>query len=153
MGFIIPSVSCAEKEIVNMRIQLKKVLPIIGTVVLMLSMSIMTHAVEKKQISLPADMKWTTKYSVSRTGQYSYVRARCHSVYPESGSDNYSRMRCRVVNSSGTVISESTYIILTEGASITQIGLKEGYLNLSTVYFQFSGNTVYPAQAIVSYYG
>ena len=62
-------------------------------------------------------------------------------------------MRCRVVNSSGTVISESTYIILTEGASITQIGLKEGYLNLSTVYFQFSGNTVYPAQAIVSYYG
>ena len=50
MGFIIPSVSCAEKEIVNMRKQLKKVLPIIGTVVLMLSMSIMTHAVDRKSV-------------------------------------------------------------------------------------------------------
>lgn len=138
----------------SMKEKLKKFLAIMGVFGIIFSMSLVTNAVDKKQISLPANMKWTAKYSTSRNTSYSYSRARCHSVYPESGSDNFSRMRCRVVNSSGTVISASSYTILTEGASgNTRISLREGYLNLSTVYFQFCGNTKASAQAVVSYYG
>lgn len=137
-----------------MKEKLKKLLSIIGAFGIIVSMSMVTSAVDKKQISLPSDMKWTSKYSTSRNTSYSYSKARCHSVYPKNGTDNFSRMRCRVVNSSGTVISTSSYTILTEGVSEnTRISLKEGYLNLSTVYFQFCGNTKASAEAVVSYYG
>ncbi len=106
-----------------------------------------------RTIELPKDQVWTAKFSEPRTGKYSQVSAECDSVYPLSGSDNFTRIHCRVVNQSGTVISAQSYYVLTEGMSSTYIPIKEGYLNLSVVYFQFRGNSNSPAYAAVSYYG
>ena len=47
-----------------------------------------------------------------------------------------------------------SYVKLSEGSSdFTKINLKDGYINLSTVNFQFCGNTKASAQAVVSYRG
>lgn len=106
-----------------------------------------------RTIELPKDQVWTAKFSEPRTGRYSQVAAECDSVYPLSGSDNFKQIQCRVVNQSGTVISDQSYYVLTEGMSSTYIPIREGYLNLSVVYFQFRGNTTSPAYTVVSYYG
>ena len=51
-------------------------------------------------------------------------------------------------------ISKESYVKLSEGSSdFTKINLKDGYINLSTVNFQFCGNTKASAQAVVSYRG
>lgn len=106
-----------------------------------------------RTIELPSNQVWTAKFSEPRTGKYSQVSAKCDSVYPPSGSDNFTQIQCRVVNQSGTVISEQSFYRLTEGTPSTYITLKEGYLNLSVVYFQFRGNSSQPANAAVTYYG
>ena len=106
-----------------------------------------------RTIELPSNQVWTAKFSEPRTGRYSQVAAECDSVYPLSGSDNFTRIQCRVVNQSGTVITGNDYYRLTEGMPSTYITIEEGYLNLSVVYFQFRGNTPSPAYTVVSYYG
>ena len=137
-----------------MKKRLKKYLSVMGASMLMLSVSMSVFAADSEIISIPADMKWGTKYSASHNTGYSYVRARCHSVYPVSGVDNFSTIRCRIVNNSGTIISKESYVKLSEGSSdFTKINLKDGYINLSTVNFQFCGNTKASAQAVVSYRG
>ncbi len=104
-------------------------------------------------VYLSKGQEWTTSYSASRTMAFSYVSSKLYSVYPEKGKDNFKKIQVRVVDGSGTLISNSTYSTLTEGAGWNSIALKDGYLNYSTVYFQFRGNSSEAAYADVDYYG
>jgi hypothetical protein len=118
--------------------------------------SLPTFAAENVYVYLPINQVWSDRNETqdSRTGNYNTVSARCHSVYPDTGTDNYSHIQVRVVNAYGTLISNDPYLVLNEGsASPSYLSIKEGYLGLTQVYFQFRGNTNASANAIVSYSG
>lgn len=105
-------------------------------------------------IYLPTNRYWTSGYGEAHDTRYSYAGARCHSVYPYSGIDNYEKIQCSLRNTYDEVISESTYYTLKETSnSYTQIRIAEGYLDTSTVYFKFRGNSDDQAEAVVSYVG
>ena len=114
----------------------------------MMSMS----ALASTMISLPENQVWTSKAAISRTGSFSFVYAKCESVYPSSGSDNFTKIQTRLVNSSGKLIMKKDYETLTEGKASSLLYIKEGYLADKTVYIQFRGNTNAAAEAVVDYY-
>lgn len=124
-------------------------------VILMLSMGsnamAMTYA---KSITILPNQIWSADYdnTDARTGNYSTVQARCHSVWPTSGSAVYHKIRCQVTNGYDKVIS-TVYKLDKDDAYWTSITLKEGYLSASLVGFEFSGNSNNDAYAIVSYDG
>lgn len=115
--------------------------------------SIPIFAASNQQISLPKNQAWMTAGSETRTGNFSYARAGCDAVYPETGNDNFSKIQVRLKNSNGSVISKESYTVLTEGNGTEKIYLKEGYMNTSSVTFQFRGNSSSSAKAIVDYNG
>lgn len=117
------------------------------------AMCIPAMAASNQVISLPANQVWTTAGSDARSGAYSYVNVRNHSVYPASGNDSFSVIQCKITTSSGTLLCNDSYYRLDEGDSgYTRIDIREGYLNTETVYFKFRGNTDKSAKAVVSYY-
>lgn len=130
----------------------KGIVTIIVAIAMFCMMSMSVLADSDVHISLPENQVWTTGLSMTRTGMFSYVYAACNSVYPESGSDNYTRIQTRLVNSSGTLIMTKDHETLKEGDAVTPLYIKEGYLSYSTVYIQFRGNTNKSAKAIVEYY-
>ena len=132
---------------------MKKTYTILLTLIMVITVCMPAMAGTKVNITIPKNQVWSTKKSDSRTGYNGYVSARCHSVYPESGTDNFSKIQCRVVSSSGNVMVEKSYYVLSESASAaTDMNIKDGYFNLKTVYFQFRGNSSDAANAVVSYY-
>ena len=68
-------------------------------------------AVTQQNIHLPANQVWMTAGSVYRSGNRLNVYARCHSVYPVSGVDNFHIIQCRVLNSSGVEISDTVKLM------------------------------------------
>lgn len=117
-------------------------------------MSMSALAATNVVISLPKDQAWTSRRSMTRTGNYSYVQASCDSVYPtDGGSDNFSKIQARIVDSSGTLIMTKDYVVLKEGDGYQDLDIKEGYQALSPVYIQFRGNSSSAAEAVVNYKG
>ncbi len=131
----------------------KRIITIIVAMAMLCMMSMTAFADTNVHISLPKDQVWTSSYAVSRTGKYSYVSASLDSVYPISGSDYFTKIQARLVNSVGLLIMTSTYEVLKEGDGYQQLQIKEGYLASKTVYIQFRGNTSSAAEAIVNYLG
>ena len=130
---------------------MKKLVTIITVWAMAFVMAIPSFAAYKQTISLPKNQQWATAGDINRSGNYSTVKARCHSVYPDSGADFFGKIQCRVTNKNGTEISDKVYT-LDEGASdYTKITIKEGYLATSPVTFQFRGNKDAAANAVVSY--
>lgn len=88
----------------------------------------------------------------TRSGAYSYVLARNESVFPDSGKDEYELIQCRVLNSIGEVISSGLYVTLDEKDSgSTKIYIREGYMNNTSIVFQFRGNSDVAAKTVVTY--
>lgn len=131
----------------------KKITTVIVAMAMFCMMSISALAATNVVVSLPKDQAWTSKKSVTRTGSYSYIEASCDSVYPTSGSDNFSKIQARVVNSAGTLIMTKDYEVLKEGDGYQELHIKDGYLALDTVYIQFRGNSSSAAEAVVNYRG
>lgn len=106
----------------------------------------------RKTLSLAKNQVWTS-VSDTRTGKYSYVETRCYAVYPTSGgTDTYSKVRVRVTSSGGTLLCAKNYYTLSETAtSNKKIQLKDGYLNNTSIKFQFCGNTTNAVKADVWY--
>lgn len=117
----------------------------------MMAMSV--GAASNVVVYLPANQLWSGSYSVSRSGAYGYVSAECNSVYPLSGSDNFTQIQVTVVSNNNTTIMDGGYTVLKEGAGMYRLRIKDGYLNLKTVYFKFRGNSSSAANAVVSYEG
>ncbi len=105
-------------------------------------------------IYLYPNQVWTGDFenTDSRTGNYSTVYVRNHAVRPESGTDNYTKIQARATNGYGLEITD-TYVIDESASSYTALKIKEGYLSVNFVGFQFRGNTSHDAYAIVSYDG
>lgn len=106
-----------------------------------------------RTIELKANKAWTSNiYAGSRDTSYSDRQgAKCHSVYPDSGLDFFSIIQCRLTNSRGQNIGVVPYIGLTEGESrYTRIAIAQGYLDETSMFFQFRGNTNSAANAVVS---
>ena len=61
-------------------------------------------------------------------------------------------MQARLADSSGTQISTEPYIVLEENGLYDILEIKNGYLYLKTIYFQFRGNSKEPAYAVVDYF-
>lgn len=129
---------------------------LVCTVVLLalfVALCIPAMAASNKVITLPENQVWMTAGSDARSGAYSYVKVRNHSVYPTSGADFFGVIQCKITTANGTLLCNSSYYKLDEGDDdYTTIYIREGYLNTETVYFKFRGNTEYGAKAVVSYY-
>lgn len=111
-------------------------------------------AVYDKKVELPPGMLWTFGGEVTYNGdKYAGGKAVCESVYPSEGVDYYNTIRYRITEYYGTVISVDPYVKITEGAGYRSVAIKRAYDYLGHIYFQFQGNTVYPANAIVSFDG
>lgn len=127
------------------------------TAVTVMAMCIMTAvpvgAASNVVVYLPQNQLWTGAYSTSRSTAYSYVSAECNSVYPLSGSDNFTQIQVTVVSNNNTTILKGEVATLTEGQGMKSLTIKDGYLDLRTVYFKFRGNSSSAANAVVSYQG
>lgn len=111
-------------------------------------------AVYGKKIELIENMAWVFAGEVTYNGdRYAAGRALCETVYPPSGIDTYEFIRGRITEYYGTVISTVPYTKIKEGTGYNSIEIKRAYDYLGHIYFQFSGNTKYPAYAIVSFDG
>lgn len=96
---------------------------------------------------------WTGDFenTDSRSTAYSTVHAKLNTVYPESGTDFFTKIQVRVTNGYGLVISD--IYTLTEGKDVSAIPIKEGYLDTTFVGFAFRGNSSASAYASVYYSG
>ena len=107
-------------------------------------------------INLPANQIWTGNYASARDYHTDHCVVKLISVYPLSGTDNFSKIQTRELDGDGDniMLSGEKYYVLTEGAEkYTSIMLKENHLNDAEVYFQFCGNSNSAAQAVVNYSG
>lgn len=137
-----------------MRTKIKRIIPAFLVAVTIIGTGISTYAASKVSITLAANQAWTKKYSASRSKQNSNVLARCHSVYPRyGGTDNFEKIQCRIVDGTGTQMCYEVVKLSETATSNTSIPIRNGFLNVSTVYFQFRGNSNSAANAVVSYYG
>ncbi len=106
------------------------------------------------QIGILPNQVWTSQsdHTDARTGKYSSVYARNHAVRPISGIDTFSKIQVRVTNGYGLVVSD-IYTLNESASNNTSIPIKDGYLDIELVGFQFRGNSDSPAYATVSYDG
>lgn len=123
----------------------------------MFGMTVMTAFADSYtnvHISLGEYQFWTYGRPVTRSGKNNYISVSLESVYPLSGTDTFKRIQvCVAKDPMGGLIMEKDYETLTEGAGYKDIEIKNGYLDLETVYLQFRGNTEKAAEAVVSYKG
>lgn len=87
-------------------------------------------------------LKGTAWIMTERTGNYSYVLAKCVAVYPdgEYDTDNYTKIRCRITQGTNGTLWSDEYV-LEEGKAGKRIDLYEGNLTYKKVTFNFYGNT------------
>lgn len=106
-------------------------------------------------IYLPEDQLWSTGFGEYHYAGYLYMGARCHSVFPTTGSDNFHRIQCSADTLEGVRVTKRPYVVLTEGSSTYEKVEVTGTFKPYTqaVYFKFRGNSSAKAQAIVSYTG
>ena len=131
----------------------KRITTIIVATAMFCMMAMSALADTKVVVFLPEDQVWTSSMSVPRSGAYSFVWASCDSVYPLTGSDNFSRIQTRLVDSEEMRIMEDGYVVLKEGGGYEKLNIMDEYLDLETVYIQFRGNTYLSAEAVVNYDG
>ncbi len=104
-------------------------------------------------IYLQKNQVWNVRASVTRSGQYSEVSARCYSVYPISGTDNFKKIQVIARDTLGKNITK-LYTLNERDSEVTFVKINEGSLNVSNVVFAFRGNDAdHPANAHVYYNG
>ena len=106
-------------------------------------------------VNIPTNQAWVSGGNEYHDTGYSHAGAKNISVTPVSGIDLFANIRCRILNSNGTVILNSTngYTVIAEGLSTSPLPIKNGYYNTSIIYFQYSGNSNAAAYAIVQNFG
>lgn len=128
---------------------MKKLITLIVALAMAFVMALPAFAADNKTIYLPEKMSWMTAGTEARN-YCDFPTVRCHSVYPESGLDLFSTIRCRLKRDS-VVISDIVHLS-ERSPDYTTITLKEGYEHVNSVTFQFSGNSNAAAYAVVSYH-
>ncbi|MBO5056197.1 MAG: hypothetical protein J6C64_07580 [Lachnospiraceae bacterium] len=131
----------------------KKILATLLTMTTIWMTSISALAASGVLIDIPKNQIWTSSYGATRTGSFSYVYAACDSVYPASGVDTFKKIQVRIISSTGKLMMDNESKVLTEGGTLEQISIKEGFLGEDKVFFQFRGNSAESAKAVVTYMG
>lgn len=105
-------------------------------------------------IYLASNQYWSKGYGAAHDTNYLLCGAKCHSVAPYSGVDLFRKVQCKVANTYGETIGKKEIYKLTEGATdFTEIEIRNGKLNTSSIFFHFRGNSPEQAVAVVSYTG
>ena len=128
---------------------MKKLITLIIALAMAFVMALPAFAADNKTIYLPEKMSWMTAGTEARN-YFDFPTVRCHSVYPESGLDLFSTIRCRL--KSGTNVISDVVHLSELNSEYTTVTLKEGYDHVNSVTFQFSGNSNAAAYAVVSYH-
>ena len=74
---------------------MKKLITLIIALAMAFVMALPAFAADNKTIYLPEKMSWMTAGTEARN-YCDFPTVRCHSVYPESGLDLFSTIRCRL---------------------------------------------------------
>lgn len=87
----------------------RKLMACITIVTAICIVSIPTFAATDAYVYLGANQAWSDRYLTqdTRSGNYSSVYAKCHSVYPESGIDTFSKIQARVTDMYGICIGKN----------------------------------------------
>lgn len=141
------------------KMNMKKRIASVLSLILVISFVLGTNAfaVTDDLITVSKDMTWTVVNYLSRSGSDTFVTASVSSVYPDSGSDNFTRIQVglkRTPNqpSPDTMINWGGYYVLYEGEGSTKVQILDQYLSTETVRICFRGNDPdYGANAVVSY--
>jgi hypothetical protein len=109
-----------------------------GTMIGMLAGSFGMASVTSKIVTIPATSSSWTYNSATRTGNYSYVSARCLAVDGAKSS-----IATAVFNSSMNKISGEYTLTENNSASatFTSVKINEGYLTTKSIYLGFHGVT------------
>ena len=138
-----------------MRNTIKKIFVGMLTMAVMFIMSSACYAGTRdymQTISLPSNQAWTTAGSGHRSGNFTFVIARTHSVFPNSGVDNLYQCQCKITDTSGTRVCEDNYHVLDEmDSGYTHIPMREGYADTKDILFKFRSDNNNSANAVVSY--
>lgn len=87
----------SERKDLNMINNVKKATKMIIVITMVFVLSIPVLATTNKSIHLPANQVWMTAGYETRSGDYSYVSARNHTVYPPNGTDTYKKFNVRLL--------------------------------------------------------
>lgn len=134
---------------------------LITCVVIIAMLSITAFAApyyENELIDLPANNIWTTVYELDRRSGYSYVNARCRTAFPNTGDDNMSGVRVRVMTYSNgdngaitpVMRDYTSYCTIPDNGIVKKIYIMDGYLNLPAVYLQFKSVTSAAGKALIT---
>ncbi|MGB8455028.1 MAG: hypothetical protein WCD89_22195 [Anaerocolumna sp.] len=136
----------------------KKIASVISLVlVLGFIMGTNAFAATDQIITVGKDMTWKDVDYLYRSGLDPYITASCSSVYPDSGTDNFTRIQVglkRTPNSPSpdTIINWGGYYVLYEGEGDTKVQILDNYLSAYNIRICFRGNDPdYGANAVVSY--
>lgn len=103
-------------------------------------------------LKLPVNQVWVEAGSETRSKNYSYANVTCDAVYPNSGMDTFSTVQVRLTDGNGTTVSKNSYTRVYEGSPApTIVHIKQGYLSLGELTFEFRGNSSHAATAVVGY--
>ena len=109
---------------------MKKLITLIIALAMAFVMALPAFAADNKTIYLPEKMSWMTAGTEARN-YCDFPTVRCHSVYPESGLDLFSTIRCRL--KSGTNVISDVVHLSELNSEYTTVTLKEGYDHVNSV--------------------
>lgn len=134
-----------------MKKRLSMVVSAVMIVCMVMSVNVFATSSDYEDISLPKN-QWVHRSGI-RSGRYSYVSARAHSVYPpDGGADNYTRIKARLIAPNLTTVLSREYTLKETDSGYTNLSVYEGYLNYKGLLIQFKGyNPDLSAHAVVSY--
>lgn len=106
-------------------------------------------------VRLPSNQVKKFAGTDTRSGKYSYTLAELYSVYPTTGGeDNFRYCQTALYDSTGSTQISNWTVLDEQDGDTTNVYIKEGYLDTSTVKFAFRGNSAkYGAYAYVFYSG
>lgn len=140
-----------KKGSVIMKKRLSMVVSAVMIVCMVMSVNVFAASSGREDISLPKN-QWVHRSGI-RSGRYSYVSARVHSVYPsDGGTDNYTRIKARLISSNFSQVLSDEYTLSEKATASEQLKIYEGSLNIKGLLIQFKGyNPDLSAHAVVSY--
>jgi hypothetical protein len=133
----------------RIKLHFKELVVSMLVILFMMGMTVSATSSSGVQIFLPEKQAWVNSSTETRSGAYSYVTATLDSVYPPSGTDNYTHAQVQIRTTNNLVLAGNSPIVLDEGYGYN-IYLPQGYLNYTYIDFYYRGNTNQPASAVVS---
>ncbi len=130
----------------------KKIITALLVAGLMVMNAVPSFAVANQVIDLGTVQAWKkVSTPVYYPGGYSYVQARCQTVYPTSGTDNLTQIHARIFDVDDQDITRESYVTLTEGTGYHNVYIKDGCIFAQNIYFKFRATSNVSTKAVVDF--